>query len=218
MSSPDFVLVGGGGNSRSLLAMLPAELRPRMYVDTAANLPSLVLYGDDDAFLADPRYADVELYMGFVAPADCSMERRRRIIGKYRHRKFATVISDAATVMPDCVIGQGSLIFPAAVVNTGAFLGDMTVVNTGAIIEHDVTVGENTFIGPGAVICGEASVGSDTYIGAGVCVRNGCRIGDGITVGIGSVVIRDVTEPGVYAGNPLRKIRNRPKDENLRNS
>jgi len=30
---------------------------------------------------------------------------------------------------------------------------------------------------------------------------------DGVVIGAGSVVTRDITERGIYAGNPARKIR-----------
>nr|HQU73633.1 N-acetyltransferase [Calditrichia bacterium] len=33
------------------------------------------------------------------------------------------------------------------------------------------------------------------------------RICDNVVIGAGSVVTRDITEPGIYAGNPARKIR-----------
>ena len=32
-------------------------------------------------------------------------------------------------------------------------------------------------------------------------------IGDDVTIGAGSVVTKDIREPGIYAGNPARRIK-----------
>lgn len=200
------VIIGGGGHARSLIAMSPNFLRPEAYVDFSDTLP-LRRLGNDDEFLADERYRDTPVIIGFVAPASCSMEPRRNIIERFAGRRFISIIADDATVEPDTVVGAGTMIFHRAVVNTGVVLGNNVIVNTGAIVEHDTTVGPNTFIGPGAILLGGVSVGSDVYIGAGSVVRNGARITDGVTLAMCSVVARDIETPGFYAGNPARKLR-----------
>lgn len=200
------VIIGGGGHARSLLAMAPESVKPHSYVDFSDTLP-LERLGNDDEFLADGRYADMPVTIGFVAPESCSMEPRKRIIEKYSGHIFATIIAADAVVEPDTVIGAGTMIFHKAVVNTAVFLGDNVVVNTGAIVEHDTTVGSNTFIGPGAILLGGVTVGSDVYIGAGSCIRNGAKICDGVTLAMCSVVAKDIEIPGFYAGNPARKLR-----------
>ena len=35
-------------------------------------------------------------------------------------------------------------------------------------------------------------------------------IGEGAVIGAGAVVTRDITEPGIYAGNPARLLRSLP--------
>ena len=200
------VIIGGGGHARSLIAMAPEELRPEAYVDFTDTLP-LQRLGDDTSFLADERYKDLPVTIGFVAGEDCNMLTRKKIIKRYGERSFATIIARDAIVEPDTAIGAGSMIFHRAVVNTGAFLGDNVIVNTGAIVEHDVTIGNNTFIGPGAILLGGVSVGNDVYIGAGTCVRNGVRIASGVTLAMCSVVAKDIEAAGFYAGNPARKLR-----------
>lgn len=200
------VIIGGGGHARSIIAMSPEDLRPEAFIDSCQSLP-LEWLGDDNAFLKNEKYAESPLVIGFVSFADSPMSRRREVIERYSGRKFATIIAPTAVVEPDTVIGAGTTVFHNAVVNTGVFLGDHVVVNTGAIIEHDATIGENTFIGPGTIICGEVTVGRDSYIGAGACVRNGIRIADNVVVGMGSVVIKNIDEPGVYAGNPAKRIK-----------
>ncbi len=50
-------------------------------------------------------------------------------------------------------------------------------------------------------------IGSDVWIGGGAIVCPGVRIGSGSVIGAGSVVIRDVPEGVLAAGNPCRVIR-----------
>jgi len=204
--SPDLspVIVGGGSHARSLVAMAPIGLAIGRYVDFEDTIPTLRRLGNDETFLADPAMDNVPVIIGFVAPPSCSMAPRRMIIKRYASHPLATVIADDATVEPDTVVGAGTMIFHRAVINTGTFLGNHVIINTGAIIEHDVIIGENTFIGPGAIISGNVTIGRDTYIGAATAVRNGVTIGDGVTIGIGAVVVKDITEPGVYVGVPAK--------------
>jgi maltose O-acetyltransferase len=53
-------------------------------------------------------------------------------------------------------------------------------------------------------------VGANCWLGARVTVLGGVRIGDGCIVAAGSVVPRDLTEPGVYAGTPARLVKPAP--------
>jgi len=43
-------------------------------------------------------------------------------------------------------------------------------------------------------------------VGAGSCIVQGVNVCGGAVIGAGSVVAADISEPGVYAGNPARRI------------
>jgi len=49
-------------------------------------------------------------------------------------------------------------------------------------------------------------IGSHVSIGTNATILP-VRITDHVVVGAGSVVTKDLLEPGIYAGNPARKIR-----------
>ena len=50
------------------------------------------------------------------------------------------------------------------------------------------------------------SIGNHVSIGTNATILP-VTICDHVVVGAGSVVTRDITEPGIYAGNPAKKIR-----------
>ena len=116
---------------------------------------------------------------------------------------FATVIAPTAIVTPHSTICEGAAILNGAIVNR-AYIGEHSVVNSGAIVEHDCRIGSNTFIGPGVVMGGGVTVGDDCFIGLGSHVKNGVTIASGVTVAMGANVTRDLIEPGIYHGTPLR--------------
>jgi len=44
------------------------------------------------------------------------------------------------------------------------------------------------------------------YFGTNSCVRQKITICDNVTIGMGGVVVKNITEPGVYIGNPVQKL------------
>jgi len=52
----------------------------------------------------------------------------------------------------------------------------------------------------------ETKIGNNVSIGSNVTILP-VTICDHVVIGAGAVVTKDITEPGIYAGNPARKIR-----------
>ncbi len=90
---------------------------------------------------------------------------------------------------------------------------DETVIGKNSMISSLCVIGANSVIGQNCTITiqsgisGSARIGNRCWIGIGALVRDYVRICDDVFVGMGSVVTRDITEPGVYAGNPCRFLR-----------
>ena len=70
-----------------------------------------------------------------------------------------------------------------------------------------VLTGEATAKGAAIPVGGTVTVGAGTHVGIGACVRNNLTICCGCTVGAGAAVVKDITESGVYAGVPARKLK-----------
>jgi len=102
--------------------------------------------------------------------------------------------------------GVGSMILAGAVVNSDVLLGAGVIVNSGAIVEHDSEIGDFCHLAPGSVLAGGTVLGTRVFVGAGAQVVNQAHVAEGTVIGAGATVIRSITEPGIYAGNPARRI------------
>lgn len=197
MCCTSIVLVGAGGHARSVSAVM-TEKPTRT-----------VIAGEDESYLASYRGENVIVTVGYVGNVLPLASTRRRIIDLYeRHEvSFGTVVADSAFIADDAQIGAGSVVLCRAVINSGAKIGRHAIVNTGAIIEHDVVLGVNVTVSPGAIVLGGSVISDDVFIGAGAVIRQCVKIASGVVIGMGSIVTVDIVEPGIYVGNPVRRIK-----------
>jgi len=105
-------------------------------------------------------------------------------------------------------------IMEQVVLRPNCSVGANTIVKCLSVIGTNVTVGSDCFIGPGVMLLYSNPLGisepckiSDrVFLGAGVSVLPGVKICSGTIIGTGAVVIKDITEPGTYAGVPCKRI------------
>lgn len=107
----------------------------------------------------------------------------------------------------DSSIGDNSIICPNAFVTTRVKIGYGCVVHYNCSIGHDTVIGDYSTILPGANISGNVNIGKYVVVGSNACIREKLHIADNVFIGMGSVVVKDILEPGTYVGNPLRKLK-----------
>lgn len=206
------LLIGGGGHARSIVSTMGRDTLAGYVANTPSTSSPGIPYEGDDTFVRSnfpPEEYDIHIAVGYTD--GCSLGLRHRIIDSYGAYEARTLIAPSAIVTDCSTIGAGSAIMARTVIN-GAEMGKHCIINTGAIIEHDCRLGDNVFIGPGTILSGEVTVESDVFIGAGAVIRNGVTISTGVNVGMGAVVTRSLSEPGIYIGNPARKIQSEQND------
>jgi len=133
---------------------------------------------------------------------------------------------DVTVVQPvnlyECAIGDGSFIGPFVEVQKGVKIGNRCRVQSHVFICELVTIGDDCFISHGAMFindlfdkggpAGDRALWRETKIGNRVSIGTNAtilpvRIVDNVVIGAGSVVTRDIEEAGIYAGNPIRRMR-----------
>ena len=129
---------------------------------------------------------------------------RKRIYDEFK-LNYYTAIHPTAIIGLNVKIGEGTVVMPNAVVNASARIGIGCIINTCAVIEHDNVICDFVHVSPNATLCGRVLVGSCTHIGAATVVRNNISICENVIVGAGAVIVKNITEEGVYIGVPARK-------------
>jgi acetyltransferase-like isoleucine patch superfamily enzyme len=124
-----------------------------------------------------------------------------------------------------CKIGNNCFIGPFVEIQKDVTIGDGTKVQSHSFICELVTIGANCFIGHGVMFIndlfsGGGPAGGDktkwkaTQIGNHVSIGSNATIlpvsiCDNVVIGAGAVVTKNITEPGVYAGNPARRLKDK---------
>lgn len=118
---------------------------------------------------------------------------------------LATVISPKANVSQYAKIEHGTIVMHGATVNAAAVVGPNCILNTGSNIEHDTIIGRHTHISTSAVVNGGCVIGDEVFIGSNATISSQIVLGSNIVIGSGAVVIKDISEVGIYVGNPAKK-------------
>jgi sugar O-acyltransferase (sialic acid O-acetyltransferase NeuD family) len=129
---------------------------------------------------------------------------RKQIDEKYSINWY-TAIHPSAVIAVDVSIGKGSVVMANSVINPSTKIGRHCIINSGAIVEHDNEIGDFVHISPNVSLGGTVKVDELTHVGIGVTVKNNVSITTECVVGAGAVVVRDITEKGVYVGVPVKR-------------
>lgn len=202
-----FIVIGGGGHAKVVIALLLARGSPiQGYVETDPSAVHQILGlpclgGDDRLAECAPDAVDVALGVG-------GTEARSRIFVSWRARGYAfpALVHPAAFVDAAAGLSAGVQVMAGAVVQAAATVGENALLNTGCRIDHDCRIGDGAAVAPGAVLCGGVTVGAGAMVGANATILPGLQIGNGATVAAGAVVIEDVAPGARVAGVPARRM------------
>lgn len=91
--------------------------------------------------------------------------------------------------------------FKDTVIHDNVKIDDLVHIGNGCQID------ENTMITAGTIVSENVHIGANCWIMPNVSIRNNIQIAPQVIVGIGSVVVKDLVNSGVYVGNPAHWIK-----------
>ncbi len=119
-------------------------------------------------------------------------------------------VSEAAYVLGDVEIGEGSSIWPGVVIRADAAkitIGKNSNVQDNSVLHADtpMNIGDHVTIGH-LVMCHATEIGDNSLLGNGATLNQGVKVGEGSIVAAGAVLVEgmEVPENSVVAGMPGR--------------
>ena len=122
-----------------------------------------------------------------------------------------------------CSIDDDCFVGPFTEIQKDVLIGKRTKIQSHSFICELVTIGDDCFIGHGVMFIndlfagggpaqGDTSLWKTTHIGNHVSIGSNAtilpvRICAQVVIGAGAVVTKNIDQPGVYAGNPAKFIR-----------
>lgn len=198
-------IFGAGGHTRSFISLL-----------NACKIKVAGIY--DNSF--NPKYIEIINSVKVIGTIDSYNSRNKVVLSigdnlKRRelflsHKKSVfkeTICHPTGFIDGTVLLGKSNAFFANTFTNSSVTFGDNNIINTGAIIEHEVVIGSHNHISVGAIICGRAIIGDNCFIGAGAVIIDKVKICDDVTIGANAVVVKSINLPGVYVGNPVKKIK-----------
>lgn len=123
----------------------------------------------------------------------------------------------------ECEIGDNTFIGPFVEIQKNVKIGNNCKIQSHSFICELVSIGNNSVIAHGVMFIndlfaiggpanGDKSLWKKTLIGNNVSIGSNATIlpvtiCDNVVIGAGSVVTKDITQAGIYAGNPAKKLR-----------
>lgn len=123
----------------------------------------------------------------------------------------------------ECEIGSNTFIGPFVEIQKNVIIGENCKIQSHSFICELVKIKNNSFISHGVVFIndkfsngspakGDKNLWKSTIIGNNVSIGSNAtilpvEICDNVVIGAGSIVTKNITEPGFYAGNPAKKLK-----------
>lgn len=130
-------------------------------------------------------------------------------------------------VMPSnlygCELGEDVFVGPFVEIQKNTSIGARTKIQSHSFVCELVSIGEDCFIGHGVMFIndtfstggpaqGDTTKWKSTQIGGRVSIGSNATIlpvsiCNDVVIGAGAVVTNDITDSGIYVGNPAKKLR-----------
>ena len=146
----------------------------------------------------------------YIVAVTFDLAERRQILDTVDQHNLdlVTVVHDTCLVgtKPPAKIGAGNFIFPFTTVALGSKTGRHCIIGPYNLIGHYSQLGDNCITRPGVTISDKSTVGNNCVFNIKSTVTNKVTITDSVEILGLSNVVKDIDQPGRYAGSSARRI------------
>ncbi len=118
-----------------------------------------------------------------------------------------------------CTLNENVFVGPFVEIQSNVIVGRNTRIQSHTFVCSNVTIGKDCFIAHGVMFTNDkfldmkinqneflnTVIGNNVLIGSNATILP-VEICDDVVIGAGSVVTKNIIDPGIYAGNPAKKI------------
>jgi sugar O-acyltransferase (sialic acid O-acetyltransferase NeuD family) len=170
------------------------------------NVGKYKVIGNTNQIISDFKNKKFEKLL--IAVGYTRFSYRKNIYEKFKDNiPFALYIHESCYIAPDVKIGRGCVIFPGCVIDKNVVLEDNIFIHIGCRISHDTILEKHSYFAPNVSIAGHVRIGEMCNIGIGTIVSDRITICNNVQTGAGAVVVKNISESGVYIGIPAQKIK-----------
>lgn len=120
---------------------------------------------------------------------------------------LAAFIHPTAYVAPNVKLVAGTVIMPNVSVSSGTTFGKCCLVMVGATIGHNNKIGNYCHFAAQCCTSSFIKISDGVHIGLNATIRENLEIGKNSSLGMGSVLLENIGEKEIWAGNPAKFIR-----------
>lgn len=200
----NLLILGGGGHGK-VVASLALDLGrwdriailDDRYDGTQTLLGLPVLGKLEDAARFRGEFTDA-----FVAFGDNRL--RRSVTGRVEALgyRLPVLVHPSASVSPRSWLDAGTVACVQSAVVPGARLGRGCILNTGASVCDGCVLEDFVHVSAGARLASGVLCGAGAWVGIGSIVRENVRLGRNAIIQPGSVILHDVPDDAIVAGQP----------------
>lgn len=218
------IILGGLGNG-SVIANAMIEARQRGYGEyefagylndrekernSIEGLPVFGKLSEVQQFIKNGFY-----FINTIYRIDGQKERIRLFENlKIPDSRLATFIHPSAYIAPNVKIGKGTVIMPNVSISSGAIIGKCNLIMVGASIGHNNNIKNYCHFAAQSCTGSLVEIEDGVHLGLNSTVRENLRIGKYSTLGMGSVLLKNIGNEEIWAGNPAKFIRRVNSEQN----
>ncbi|XDD51521.1 NeuD/PglB/VioB family sugar acetyltransferase [Leptospira sp. WS92.C1] len=202
-------IIGAGGFGREILACI------NDIIGSDDNRFERVLFVEPDVDFNQRNIHGFKVIpQSLFDPADWSAivsisdpKKRENVVSSLPiNTHYATVVHPSAVISEWISLGEGSIVTAGSILTCDISVGRHSQLNLHTTIGHDTHCDHFFTTAPGVNVSGICKIGKRVYLGTNASIKQGLSICDDIVIGMGSVVLSSIDIPGIYVGNPLRKL------------